>query len=338
MSRSSKPTTALKPSRLAVIGAGGWGTALATLLARSGHAVALWARNVELATEIRDARVNQAYLPDVQIPQSVQVTHQITDLAAAETLLFVTPSTALRAVAAEIAARVPLPSSIPLVSCTKGIEPGTGKRMSEILAEQFASNPVAVLSGPNHAEEVVHDLPSATVIGSDDESVATWIQQLVSSERFRAYTSPDVLGVELGGALKNIFAIAAGLADGLGLGDNSKAALVTRSFAELVLLGTSCGGRRETFFGLSGVGDLVGTCFSRHSRNRRVGERLGQGESLQQIVDSMQLVAEGIPTTRSAKECAARFGIETPIINEVYSVLYEHGSPADSMQRLLEMV
>src|SRR5881392_165697 len=223
-----------------------------------------------------------------------------------------------------------------LLSCTKGIEHGTGMRMSQILGEIFPAYELAVLSGPNLAAEVVRDLPTATVIGCRSSEWAADLQDALGSSRFRVYTSDDITSIELGGALKNIFAIAAGASDGLGLGDNTKAALVTRSLAELVRLGSAMGGNFRTFYGLSGVGDLIATCFSRHSRNRRVGEHLGRGQTLQQITSAMQMVAEGIPTARSAFECARKLNIDTPITDEVYALLYEGKTPVQAMQDLLE--
>jgi glycerol-3-phosphate dehydrogenase (NAD(P)+) len=264
----------------------------------------------------------------------VRLTSQLADCAAAELIVFVTPSVALREVAVLLLERLKNPSAI-LMSCTKGIEHGTGMRMSEILAEKFPTNPVAVLSGPNLAVEVARGLPSATVLGCRDESVAETLQATLGSSRFRVYTSHEITGIELGGALKNIFAIPAGVSDGFNFGDNSKAALVTRSLAELLRLGVAMGGDARTFQGLSGVGDLIATCFSRHSRNRRLGEQLGQGKSLEEITRGTKTVAEGIPTSRSAFECARKLGIETPIIDQVYAVLHEGRSPAQAMQELL---
>ena len=222
-----------------------------------------------------------------------------------------------------------------LLSCTKGIEHGSGMRMSEILAEIFPGHVVAVLSGPNMAVEVARGLPTATVIGCADESRAVELQGFLGSELFRIYTSDDMISIELGGALKNVFALSAGVTDGLGLGDNSKAALVTRAMAELLRLGTAMGGKPRTFYGLSGVGDLIATCFSQHSRNRRVGERLGRAETLAQIQADMQMVAEGIPTAKSAYECARRLGVDTPIIDQIYAVLYEDKPLLFAMQELL---
>jgi glycerol-3-phosphate dehydrogenase (NAD(P)+) len=208
-------------------------------------------------------------------------------------------------------------------------------RMTEILEENFPENPIAVLSGPNLAIEVARGLPSAAVLGCRDPAVAECLQATLGSSRFRIYTSNEVIGIELGGALKNIFAIPAGVSDGFGFGDNSKAALVTRSLAELLRLGVAMGGDARTFHGLSGVGDLMATCFSKHSRNRRLGEHLGRGKALKEITAEMKTVAEGIPTSRSAYECARKLGIETPIIDQVYAVLHLGKSPGMAMQELL---
>ncbi len=320
---------------ISIIGAGGWGTALATLIARNGHAVNLWVHRPELSKSLDRERVNHVYLPGIQIPKSVVITNSLPDVAAADTLLFVTPSVSLRQVACELATTGLVRSTAILISAVKGIEHRTGLRMSEVLSETFPENPIAVLSGPNHASEVARFIPTATVIGAISEETGKHLQRIISTRSFRAYTSSDIVGVELGGALKNIFAIAAGIADGLGLGDNSKAALVTRSLAEMSRLGTALGGKRATFQGLSGAGDLIVTCFSRHSRNRRLGERIGQGELLDAIQHSMQMVAEGVPTARSATDCAKQHSVSTPIIDEVYSILYENAAPADAMERLI---
>jgi glycerol-3-phosphate dehydrogenase (NAD(P)+) len=320
---------------ISIIGAGGWGTALAIMIAKNGHIIRLWVRRKELAEALDRERINHQYLPGIPIPKSIVVTNQLSEAGKADAILFVTPSTALREITKSLAANASVRSSTILVSAVKGIEHGTGSRMSEILAAAFPGHPIAVLSGPNHALEVANLTPTATVIGASLEEVGKQLQRVISTKSFRAYTSSDVIGIEVGGALKNIFAIAAGIADGLGLGDNSKAALITRSLAEMARLGLALGGKRETFQGLSGAGDLIVTCFSRHSRNRRVGERIGRGEHLKEIQSSMQMVAEGVPTTRSARECAIRLAVTTPIINEVNSILYENASPAAAMERLI---
>ena len=261
--------------KIAILGTGGWGTALAVLWARQNRDVLLWGHTPERVREISHARRNPEYLPGTDLPENLRLTSDLADCADAGVLVFVTPSIVLREVANRLRAAGGNEKAI-VLSCTKGIEHGTGMRMTEILAEQFPSNPVAVLSGPNLAVEVAAGLPTATVLGCEDQAIAEHLQQLFGSSRFRVYTSHEVVGIELGGALKNIFAIAAGVSDGFGLGDNSKAALVTRSLAELSRLGTAMGGETRTFQGLSGAGDLVATCFSRLSRNRRVGEELGR--------------------------------------------------------------
>jgi len=317
-----------------IVGAGSWGTALAALWAKDARPISLWGNNAERISRVQSSRENSDYLPGVQLPDNIRATPELADCGEADLIVFVTPSVALR----EIATRVRdtgVSDNAVLLSCTKGIEHGSGMRMSEILSSLFPSNPVAVLSGPNLAVEVVRGLPTATVIGCANENYAIELQRFLGSEHFRVYTSDDVVSIELGGALKNVFAIAAGVSDGLGLGDNSKAALVTRAMAELLRLGTKMGGNARTFYGLSGVGDLIATCFSKHSRNRRVGERLGRAETLAQIQADMKMVAEGIPTAKSAFECARRLGVETPIVDQIYAVLYHDKPLLFAMQELL---
>ncbi len=320
--------------KTAVIGAGSWGTALALVLARQGHEVALWARGDAFTAQLIRERENTPYLPGIRLPDSIQPTHRMADCAGAEMVLLVPPSIALREIVAEMA-RAKFSTGSVLVSCTKGIEFDSGKRMTEIIAEHFPANPVAALSGPSHAEEVARERPTCVVVGSDDHAVAVGVQRAISGKAFRAYTSDDVAGIELGGALKNIFAIAAGISDGLGLGDNTKAALVTRALAEMVRLGVALGGRPETFRGLSGCGDLMVTCFSQHSRNRGLGERIAKGETPTQIAASMRMIAEGVPAARSAQQRALQYNIPTPIIAEIFSILYENAQPAEAMHRLL---
>ena len=317
-----------------ILGAGGWGTALAMLWSKRENPIILWGHNPERVARLRETRENSEYLPGVKVPESIAITSDITDCASSDLIVFVTPSVALRSVAERLRT-AGLSSSAILLSCTKGIEHGSGKRMSEVLHEIFPDNTVAVLSGPNLAAEVSRDLPSAAVLGCRNPQCAEELQSYLGSERFRIYSSDETIGIELGGALKNVFAIAAGASDGFSLGDNSKAALVTRSLAELLRLGTAMGGNPRTFYGLSGAGDLIATCFSQLSRNRRVGERLGRGETLAQISASTHMVAEGIPTAKSAYECARRFQIETPIIDQIYSVVHEGKRPAAAMQELL---
>lgn len=319
---------------IGIIGAGSWGTALALVLHENGARVTVWGHDAAHITRIASERANTAYLPGVALPESLAFTADLDGLAACDLLLVVTPSKAFREVTARLST-LALREDAALLSCTKGVERGSGLRMSQILSETFPRNPVAVLSGPSHAEEVARRAPTAIVLGCTDATIAARLQRAFHTPSFRAYTSDDVAGIELGGALKNIFALAAGVSDGLGLGDNAKAALVTRALAELVRLGTALGGRAETFHGLSGIGDLIVTCFSRHSRNRSVGERLGRGEALGSIIGSMNMVAEGVPTTYSAHECAVRLGIDVPIITQVRALLDGAASPRDILTNLM---
>lgn len=323
----------MKIKRTAILGAGSWGTALAVLWARRGNEITLWGYNAERVARLHSSRENPDYLPGVKLPPAIAITSDLKDIAGADLVVFVTPSVSVRSVAEQ--ARPFISRDAVLLSCTKGIEHGTGMRMTQILSELFPENTGAVLSGPNLAVEVSRDLPTATVLGCQQAECAEELQQHLGSSRFRIYSSDETVGIELGGALKNVFAIPAGVSDGFGLGDNSKAALVTRSLAELLRLGTAMGGSPRTFYGLSGAGDLIATCFSQHSRNRQVGELLGRGRTLEQITSSMRMVAEGVPTTKSAYECARRLDIETPIIDQVYAVLHEGKPPHQALQELL---
>lgn len=319
---------------IGIIGAGGWGTALALLLHENRLPITLWGHLASEVESFAARRENHIYLPGLALPESFRWTHELDDLAACDLLLFVTPSKATREVAARLST-VSLREDAVLISCTKGVERGSGMRMTEIIAEHLPTHTIAALSGPSHAEEVARKAPTAVTVACSDANAAQRLQRAFSTSFFRAYTNDDVAGVELGGALKNIFALAAGVSDGLGLGDNSKAALVTRALAEMIRLGTALGGRRETFSGLSGVGDLMVTCFSQHSRNRRVGERLGKGERIADITASMQMIAEGVPTTYSAHECARKLGIDTPIIDQMRALLEGEHSPREVMANLL---
>lgn len=321
-------------ARVAILGAGSWGTALAWLWGKDGGQVSLWGHNADRVRHMQKTRENSHYLPGIKLPETVSVTAELHDCAGADLIVFVTPSTALREIATRLRKVIRNPRAV-LLACSKGIEHATGMRMSQILDEAFPEHRIAVLSGPNLAVEIAERLPTATVIASNDVDCAASLQGALGSPRFRIYTSRDVASVELGGALKNVFAIAAGISDGLGLGDNAKAALVTRSLAELVRLGVAMGGNANAFYGLSGAGDLVLTGYSERSRNHTVGKRLGRGEPMGQIAASMKTVAEGIPTTRSAWECAQRFNIVTPIIDQVYAVLYQQKKPTDALEELL---
>jgi glycerol-3-phosphate dehydrogenase (NAD(P)+) len=320
--------------QIAILGAGSWGTAIAVWLAGRGFAITLWGHNAAHIAAMRETGRNDVYLPGVPLPAPIEPISDLREIAGADLVIFVTPSRALGGVARDLRGAVDrLPGAI-LLSCTKGLEIGTGRRMSEVLAEHWPDQDIAVLSGPSHAEEVARDSPTAVVLGAAEATAAARLQALFNAAALRVYTSDDVAGIELGGALKNIYAIAAGLSDGLGLGDNAKAALVTRCLAELVRLGTRLGGRRETFQGLSGVGDLMVTCFSRHSRNRAVGERLGRGESIEAITASMCMVAEGVPTVQSAYAAARAYGLDTPVLDQVEAIINGRVSPREALRGL----
>lgn len=317
-----------------VLGAGSWGSALAMMAGRRNAAVTLWGRDAAQVAEINRTRTNEKYLPGVQLGESVTAATNWKSLPVADLIIFALPSQVMRAMAME-AAHVQISPSTVLLSCTKGIEKSTGCRMSEILQQCFPGNPVAVLSGPNHAEEIGQKLAAAAVVGCEDEAVTQRLQDFFTLPWFRTYRSRDVKGIEWGGATKNVFAIAAGLSEGLGLGDNARAALLTRGLAEMIRLGAAEGGNPATFQGLSGVGDLIATCFSHHSRNNRVGRMLGAGKTLEEIHTSMHMVAEGVPNTESIYLNSRRHGIRTPIIDQIYSILYQGKPPKEALTELL---
>lgn len=323
------------PSTKAVIlGSGSWGTGLAIVLSHHFKEVLIISRSEQQAAEINASHTNQHYLPNITLPENIRCSHQLSDASDAEVILFVIPTSATRETSIKLA-EIGIPAHTPLVSCSKGIERGTGTRMSAIISEALPNNPIAVLSGPNHAEEVAENLATCTVVGSNSEALTATLQDIFTTANFRTYTSLDVAGMELGGALKNVFAIAAGIAAGIGLGDNAIAALVTRGLAEMTRLGIALGGQPDTFMGLSGVGDLMTTCYSPHSRNNRVGKALGQGLNLEQACKQLGMVAEGVPNTLSIYEAAKETNIDTPIINAVYEVLYKNKSATQALQELL---
>ena len=319
---------------VAVIGTGGWGTSLAVLLHGNGHPVALWGRLPEEVDPILAASENKAFLPGVKIPKEIVVTLDAASaLRGAELVVLAVPSHGMRPICEQL--KPFLPSGLPLISVAKGIENETGARMSEVIADVLHTDRIMVLSGPSHAEEVGRGIPTAVVVAAKDPALATTAQQVFMNERFRVYTHDDVIGVELGGALKNVIAIAAGACVGIGFGDNTKDALCTRGLAEMTRLGVASGARRETFFGLSGVGDLIVTAFSRHSRNRGFGERLGRGEPPQQIAASTQMVAEGVKTAKSAWQVARRLQVDVPITSQVYAILYEGKATKQAVRDLM---
>lgn len=322
------------PTTAAILGAGSLGTALARLLSHKLDSILLASIDPDCVQGINTNHRNPKYLSDVDLPNHVKATLDYRETLHHPLVIFAVPTSAIRSEAEKLRA-LGMPAHIPLLTCAKGIERNTGERMSEILAEVFPDHPIAVLTGPNHAEEIARDLVTCAVIASKDHSLAVSLQQIFNQSHFRVYTSDDVAGAELGGAVKNVYAIAAGMAHGLGLGDNAVAALVTRALAEMTRLGTALGGKRETFSGLSGVGDLIVTCFSEHSRNHRVGHALGIGKTLEEAVSSLGMVAEGVPNTLSIHQAARSANIRTPILDAVYSVLYDHKPAAIAMRELL---
>jgi len=313
---------------VAIIGAGSWGTALAVVLGRIGTAIRLWDYWPEHIRRVAAERVNERFLPGIALPSDVQPCEDIEEaVRGAASIMMAVPAIGMREQARRL--RPLLDSSPLIISAAKGLEEQTGLRMSQVIAQEIpaVAHSVVALSGPNLAVEVARGVPTTTVVACADAEHARRAQALFMQPAFRVYTNADIIGVEFGGALKNIIAIAAGVSDGLGFGDNTKAALVTRGLAEIRRLGVALGARADTFGGLSGMGDLVATCASRHSRNHRVGFLLAQGKSLDEILASMDQVAEGVPTTRAALLLAERAPVEMPIARAVHSVLFE-GSPA----------
>jgi glycerol-3-phosphate dehydrogenase (NAD(P)+) len=314
--------------RTAVIGAGSWGTAVAALAARNSPTV-LWARRPDVADVITGTHVNRDYLPDYQLPKKLLATSSLEEaLDGAEVVVMGVPSHGFRQILDE--ARPFLGRGAPIVSLTKGVEQDTLKRMTEVIADVVPDHPRGVLTGPNLAKEVMAGWPAATVVAFEEEDVARELQRLFSTDAFRVYTNPDVVGCEVGGALKNVIAIAAGIADGMGFGDNTRAALITRGLHELTRLGVALGGEPLTFAGLAGMGDLVATCISRQSRNRHVGEALGRGQTIDEIVAAMNMVAEGVKSSKAVLDLSVRVGVEMPIAEQVVDVLY-HGKQASEI-------
>lgn len=311
------------------------GTACAIILAEQpDQRVSLWARNTEHASEMARTRQNQRLLPEVTIPADVRITSEISEAVADSDLLVIAiPSAFLREALVEISPA--LTADRPVVSVIKGLENETFLRPSEIIADMLGGRTVVSLSGPSHAEEIARRLPASVVAASGDLALAREVQRTFATDRFRVYTNIDIIGVELAAALKNVIAIAAGICDGLGYGDNAKSALMTRGLVEMTRFGTTLGAEAQTFVGLAGMGDLVTTCASPYGRNRKVGERLGGGETLSQVLESMDAVAEGVWTTRSVHELAEQRGIEMPITAEVFRVLFEDKSPEEATNSLM---
>lgn len=322
--------------KVAVIVAGSWGTALASVLADNGCSVALWTRNVAQADEINNHRCNGKFMPGVVLSERIEAT---TDIAAAvkdsQAVLIVAPSKSMRSIARQLQPH--LEPDVLLIHATKGFEAETLKRMSEVIAEETgrSRSRIVVLSGPSHAEEVIRRSPTTVVVAAEEGGCAEAAQALFINSNFRVYTNPDVIGVEVAGALKNIIALGAGMSDGLGFGDNAKAALVTRGLAEIARLGTSMGANPLTFAGLAGVGDLVVTCTSRHSRNWRAGYSLAQGRTLDEVLQEMGMVVEGVRTTLAAYTLSGQYEVEMPITAALHEVLFEGGDAKSAVDQLM---
>jgi len=324
----------MQNTKISVLGDGGWGTALSLLLSKKGYNVTLWGAFPDYISELRKSRENKKFLPGFTIPDSMVITANAEEaLDGAVLAVIAIPSKYLRQTLQKIK-EVEIGSTV-LASVVKGVEKETFKRPSEIIKEELGSVRIAVLSGPTIANEVAEGLPASSVVASDSEETATLTQEIFMSEAFRVYTGEDVVGVELGGALKNIIAIAAGISDGLGFGSNAKAALFTRGLVEMARIGTALGARLETFSGLSGMGDLVTTCISLYSRNRYVGESIAQGKKLTDILNGMEMVAEGVETTQSVFHLAKQIGVDAPITDQVYKVLFEDKNPLEAVNDLM---
>lgn len=321
-------------SKVSVIGAGSWGTALAILLEKNGHQVTLWSHREEEAKELAKSREHKSKLPGVEIPEEIEIIGNLESaLREKDVIVFAVPSVAVRSTAKKVAPYVKEGQLI--VNVAKGIEETTLMTLTDIIEEEIPGAKGCVLSGPSHAEEVSRGLPTTCVVGAKDKETAEFLQNIFMSPVFRVYISPDILGIELGGALKNVIALAAGTADGLGYGDNTKAALITRGITEIARLGIAMGAKADTFYGLSGIGDLIVTCASKHSRNRKAGYLMGQGRNMQQAMDEVNMVVEGVYSAKAGLALSQKYKVEMPIIEQVNKVLFEGKAPADAVRELM---
>lgn len=312
--------------KVCVLGTGSWGSALGLTLAKKGYEVSMWTLNEEQAKRINKTRENIDYLPGVLFPNNMTVTISLEEAVLNSIIIVLAvPSQAIRSVCNQIKPFIKDEQII--VDVAKGLEKGTGLRLSEVVEEELPNNPYVTLSGPSHAEEVARDIPTTVVVASTNLEVAQKVQEIFMGTKFRVYTNPDIVGVELGGALKNIIAFGAGICDGLGLGDNSKAALMTRGIREISRLGVAMGADASTFSGLSGIGDLIVTCTSMHSRNRRAGILIGQGKSLEETLEEVKMVVEGITATEVAYEVSKKLNVDMPITSAIYSILHSNLNP-----------
>lgn len=320
--------------RIAVLGGGSWGTALAILLCQKGLDVAIWLRDKEQADKMKERRENQKYLPGVELPEKLHIVSDISEAVRDRNFIVnAVPTQAVRNVLKDLNGK--LENEVIIVNVSKGLEINSLLRISEVVESELGDIDYCMLSGPSHAEEVARCIPTTVVASSRKRETAEAVQDLFMTPRFRVYTNPDLVGVELGGALKNIIALGAGISDGLGYGDNTKAALMSRGFVEMAKLGRMMGASSSTFSGLSGMGDLIVTCTSMHSRNRRAGILIGEGNSRESVREKIGMAVEGIKTTNAAYELAKKYQVEMPITSEIYNVLYEGGNVEDSMERLM---
>ncbi|MGH7785289.1 MAG: NAD(P)H-dependent glycerol-3-phosphate dehydrogenase [Candidatus Binatia bacterium] len=320
---------------VAVIGAGSWGTTVASVASHNGPTV-LWARNPEIAAEITATRTNARYLGTARVGRDLRCTASMDEaVRGADVVVMGVPSHGFRSTLEQV--RPSIRAWVPVISLAKGLEQGTMKRMTEVIGEVLPGHPAGVLTGPNLAREIMAGYAAAGVVAMDDETIVRELQRVFKSRLFRVYTNQDVIGCEIGGALKNVIAIAAGMGDGLGVGDNTKAAVITRGLAEVTRLGLAMGGQLHTFAGLAGLGDMVATCSSPQSRNRYVGEQLGKGRTIQAICDEMHMVAEGVKTSRVVMELAAQYKVEMPIAREVYRVVHEGSTPSQAYRGLMRV-
>lgn len=322
--------------KVVIIGAGSWGTALGMVLAKKGYEVIMWEHNKEIAEKLILEKENKRLLPGVKFPDNLKVTWELDGLLSnVKYVIFSVPSQVLRSVIAKISPQID--EGMILINTAKGIEVLSGETLSHVMKDEIKGKyhkNIVILSGPTHAEEVAQELPT-TIVAAGELNNAKKVQELFNTENFRVYVSEDIAGVELGGAVKNCLAIGAGIADGLGYGDNAKAALITRGIAEMIRFGKVMGADERTFSGLTGIGDLVVTCASKHSRNRSVGERLGKGEKIEDILNSMIMVAEGVPTVKAVYEKKLQLGISMPIVEAIYEIIYEGADTKEKVKELM---
>lgn len=320
-------------NNIAVIGSGGWGTAAAIQLNKNGHKVTLWSWMEEESQNLKKDLENKDFLPGISIPDSIEFTSDISCVNGKDLVVLVTPSKVIRSTAKSMSKYISDNTIIVILS--KGIEEGSLKTLSDVVKEEIPQAIVAVMSGPSHAEEVAKGIPTTNIVACNNAEAAEFVQSTFMSDTFRVYTGSDIIGVELGGALKNVIALCAGILDGIGFGDNTKAALMTRGIAEIARLGVEMGANHTTFWGLSGIGDLIVTCTSMHSRNRRAGILIGQGKTVDEAINEVHMVVEGIVNCRAAYELSLKYKVDMPIVTEAYNVLYNSKNPKDAVMDLM---